>query len=44
MSIVVRTSGLVAVRADTELQAGDEVVILADPEHRETLSALFAPS
>ena len=34
VSMVVRTSGLVPVRADTELHAGDEVVILADPELR----------
>ena len=44
VSIVVRTSGLVPVRAETELQAGDEVVILADPELRDTLAALFGPS
>ena len=44
VSIVVRTSGLVPVRADTELQAGDEVVILADPELGGTLAALFSPS
>jgi len=44
VSMVVRTSGLVPVRADTELQAGDEVVILADPEIGDTLSALFVPS
>ncbi len=44
VSIVVRTSGLVPVRADTELQAGDQVVILADPELSDTLAALFGPS
>ena len=43
VSIVVRTRGLVPVRANTELQAGDEVVILADPELRDTLTALFLP-
>ncbi len=41
VSMVVRASGLVPVRADTELHAGDEVVVLADPELRETLAALF---
>jgi len=41
VSIVVRESGLVAVRADTELQAGDEVVVLAEPEFVEQLSGLF---
>jgi cell volume regulation protein A len=41
VSIVVRTTGLVPVRGDTELQAGDEVVVLADPELRDTLAELF---
>ena len=41
VSIVVRTSGLVPVQADTELQAGDEVVVLADPDLHDTLAALF---
>ncbi len=44
VSIVVRTTGLVAVRGDTELQAGDEVVVLADPELHDTLTELFGPS
>jgi cell volume regulation protein A len=44
VSIVVRTTGLVPVRGDTELQAGDEVVVLADPELRHTLVALFDPA
>ncbi|ORB75800.1 cation:proton antiporter domain-containing protein [Mycobacterium scrofulaceum] len=43
VSIVVRTTGLVPVRGDTELQAGDEVVVLADPELRDTLAELFGP-
>ena len=41
VSIVVRASGLVPVRADTELQAGDEVVVLAEPELTDTLRSLF---
>jgi potassium/hydrogen antiporter len=41
VSIVVRTSGLVPVRAETVLEAGDEVVILADPELHDTLAAQF---
>jgi cell volume regulation protein A len=41
VSIVVRASGLVPVRADTELRAGDEVVVLAEPELTETLRSLF---
>jgi potassium/hydrogen antiporter len=44
VSIVVRSTGLVAVRGDTELQAGDEVVVLADPELRDTLAELFDPA
>jgi potassium/hydrogen antiporter len=43
VSMVVRSSGLVPVRADTELKAADEVVILADPELSDTLGALFRP-
>lgn len=41
VSIVVRGTGLVAVRGDTELRAGDEVVVLADPELHATLTGLF---
>jgi len=41
VSIVVRASGLVPVRADTRLRAGDEVVILAEPELAGTISGLF---
>jgi len=41
VSIVVRASGLVPVRADTELQAGDEVVVLAEPELTDPLRSLF---
>jgi len=44
VSIVVRTTGLVPVRGDTVLRADDEVVILADPELRDTLASLFGPS
>jgi cell volume regulation protein A len=44
VSIVVRTTGLVPVRGNTELRAGDEVVVLADPELRDTLAELFGPS
>ncbi|KLO39930.1 hypothetical protein ABW17_18395 [Mycobacterium nebraskense] len=43
VSIVVRTTGLVPVRGDTELQAGDEVVVLADRELHDTLAGLFGP-
>ena len=44
VSIVVRTTGLVPVRGDTELQAGDEVVVLADPDLHDTLAKLFGPA
>lgn len=41
VSIVVRSTGLVPVRGDTELRAGDEVVMLADPELHGMLAGLF---
>ncbi|MBV8787185.1 MAG: cation:proton antiporter [Mycobacterium sp.] len=41
VSIVVRATGLVPVRGDTELEAGDQVVILGDPELRDILEELF---
>lgn len=44
VSIVVRATGLVPVRGDTELRAGDEVVVLADPELHDTLVELFGAS
>lgn len=44
VSIVVRTTGLVPVRGDTELRAGDEVVLLADPELHGTLAEIFGPA
>lgn len=44
VSIVVRATALVAVRGDTELRAGDEVVILADPELHDALEELFGTS
>ncbi len=43
VSIVVRPTGLVPVRGETELKAGDEVVMLADPELHGTLAELFGP-
>ena len=42
VSIVVRHSQLVAVRPDTQLQAGDDVVVLADLELQDTLRTIFA--
>jgi potassium/hydrogen antiporter len=41
---VVRATGLVPVRGDAELEAGDEVVVLADPELHDTLVELFGPA
>ncbi|OBI88534.1 cation:proton antiporter domain-containing protein [Mycobacterium asiaticum] len=41
VSMVVRDSGLVPVRGDIALRAGDEVVVLADPELRDSLAELF---
>ncbi|OBK16236.1 cation:proton antiporter domain-containing protein [Mycobacterium asiaticum] len=41
VSMVVRNAGLVPVRGDTALRAGDEVVVLADPELHEALADLF---
>jgi potassium/hydrogen antiporter len=39
---VVRDLKLLAVRGDTQLRAGDEVLILADPELHDELTAAFA--
>ncbi|WP_260744899.1 cation:proton antiporter [Mycobacterium sp. SMC-2] len=44
VSIVVRATGLVPVRGDTELRAGDEVVVLADPDLHDTLAEIFGSS
>ncbi|MGW5239260.1 cation:proton antiporter domain-containing protein [Monashia sp. NPDC004114] len=41
VSIVVRDRVLVTVRGDTQLQVGDEVVVLADPELHDQLVATF---
>jgi potassium/hydrogen antiporter len=41
VSIVVRTSGVIPVRPDTELRSGDDVVILAEPDLADTLATLF---
>lgn len=41
ISLVVRSKGLVPVRADTELRAGDEVLVLADRHRAEQLRSLF---
>ncbi len=41
ISIVVRDRILVAVRDDTKLEAGDEIVVLADPDLHDVLAKLF---
>ncbi|WP_270888291.1 cation:proton antiporter domain-containing protein [Pedococcus sp. 5OH_020] len=42
ISIVVRDRVLVVVRDDTRLQAGDEVVVLADRTQQDSLASIFA--
>ena len=41
VSIVVRASELIPVRAETELRAGDDVVVLAEPELGDRLETMF---
>jgi cell volume regulation protein A len=41
ISLVVRNGQLVAVRSDTKLEAGDEVLVQADPNMRDQLTSLF---
>lgn len=43
VSIVVRAGQLLPVRPDTELQAGDQITILADPALHDALAAAFRP-
>jgi cell volume regulation protein A len=42
VSIVVRDAQLVTVREDTQLRAGDDVVILADPDLHDQLDTAFS--
>ena len=44
VSIVVRDAQLVTVRDDTQLRAGDDVVVLADPELNDEILAEFSSS
>lgn len=44
ISFIVRRSRLVRVTADTRLSAGDELLILADPEDAEQLAGVFSSS
>ena len=44
VSIVVRDAQLVTVREDTQLRAGDDVVVLADPGMHDQLSSAFSAS
>ena len=41
ISLVVRADRLLPVRGDSRLQAGDEVLVLADPDCHEQLAATF---
>jgi cell volume regulation protein A len=41
ISFLVRNGTLLRVSADTELQAGDQVLVLAEPDQAEALAALF---
>ncbi len=41
VSFVIRGGSLLPFRGDTTLAAGDEVLVLADPRHREELAAAF---
>jgi potassium/hydrogen antiporter len=41
ISFVIRAGTLVPVRGNTTLQAGDDVLVLADPRHRGELAAAF---
>jgi cell volume regulation protein A len=42
VSIVVRDAQLVTVRENTQLRAGDDVVVLADPDMHERLTTTFS--
>ncbi|MEP6648654.1 MAG: cation:proton antiporter [Lapillicoccus sp.] len=44
VSIVVRDAQLVTIRENTELRAGDDVVVLADPDLHDQLTAAFSRS
>lgn len=44
VSLVVRDSHLVAVRGSTRLLAGDEILVLADPDLRQALADVFEKS
>jgi cell volume regulation protein A len=41
VSLIIRDGSLVTVGADTTLQAGDEVLVLADPDNAQVLDRLF---
>jgi len=44
VSVVIRRGNLVPVRDDTQLQAGDEVLVVADPQRGRLLRHLFQPT
>ena len=41
ISLVVREQRLLAVHGDSELRAGDEVLVIADPGQRDALAVAF---
>jgi cell volume regulation protein A len=44
ISLVVRGGRSLRVRGDTTLRAGDEVLLLADPDTDRDVAAIFAPA
>jgi cell volume regulation protein A len=44
ISLISRSGRLVQVRGETVLQAGDEVVVLVEPDDAATIAPLFTPS
>jgi cell volume regulation protein A len=44
ISFVVRDQRLVPVRGESQLRAGDEVLVIADPDQHDTITALFTGS
>ena len=44
ISFVVRDHRLLPVRGESQLRAGDEVLVLADPDQHDTITAIFTGS
>jgi potassium/hydrogen antiporter len=43
VSLVIRNGNLITVASDTRLQAGDDLLLLADPAAAPSLAHLFSP-